>query len=109
MTGFQPLRGEVWDINLETVSGHETGGSLPALVLSDDIFNEGPAELVVVAPITANGRKVRWHVPVAPAEGGMDSEAYIQCENVRSISRLRLMHTRGKVRPATLQQVEDRL
>jgi mRNA interferase MazF len=109
MTTFQPLRGEIWDLNLDPVPGREQDESRPALVLSDDIFNEGPADLVVIAPISRDPRKIRWHVPVAPPEGGLASQSFIQCENVRSVSRGRLKQPRGRVEPATLQQVEDRL
>jgi mRNA interferase MazF len=104
-----PSRGEVWDINLDPTVGHEQAGSRPALILSVDIFNEGPADLVVVIPITRTARKVRWHVPVKPPEGGLVAESFIQCENVRSVSRQRVKRLRGQVSERTLQQVEDRV
>jgi mRNA interferase MazF len=104
-----PSRGEVWDLNLDPTIGHEQAGSRPALILSVDIFNEGPADLVVVIPITRTERKVRWHVLVKPPEGGLVAESFIQCENVRSVSRQRVKRLRGRVSESTLQQVEDRL
>ena len=104
-----PSRGEIWDLNLDPVIGHEQAGSRPALMLSADIFNEGPADLVVVVPITRTERKVRWHVPIKPPEGGLASESFIQCENVRSVSKRRVKRLRGRVSASTLQQVEDRV
>jgi mRNA interferase MazF len=104
-----PSRGEVWDLNFDPATGHEQAGMRSALILSEDIFNEGPAEMVVVAPITRTQRKIRWHVSVAPPEGGLSSESFIQCENVRSVSRQRLKRRRGRVSPPVMQQVEDRL
>jgi len=104
-----PSRGEIWDLNLDPTVGHEQAGSTPALILSVDIFNEGPADLVVVVPITRTERKVRWHVPVEPPEGGLVAESFIQCENVRSVSRQRVKRLRGQVSERTLQQVEDRV
>jgi len=109
MSDPDALRGEVWDVNLDPVIGHEQAGSRPALVLSVDLFNGGPADLVVVAPITRAGRKVRWHVPLSPPEGGLTADSYIQCENVRSVSKNRLKRRRGRVSEPTMQQVEDRL
>jgi mRNA interferase MazF len=105
----EPSRGEVWDLHFDPTTGHEQAGTRPALILSEDIFNEGPAEMVVVAPITRTQRKIRWHVSVAPPEGGLSSESFIQCENVRSVSRQRLKRRRGRVSPAVMRQVEDRL
>ena len=105
----EPLRGEVWDLNFDPTTGHEQAGTRPALILSEDIFNEGPAEMVVVAPITRTPRKIRWHVLVAPPEGGLSSGSFIQCENVRAVSKQRLKRRRGRVSPLVMQQVEDRL
>ena len=59
MSNADALRGEVWDMNLDPVIGHEQAGARPALVVSVDLFNEGPAELIVVAPITRTARKVK--------------------------------------------------
>jgi mRNA interferase MazF len=99
----------VWDVNFEPTTGHEQAGTRSALILSEDIFNEGPAEMVVVAPITRTQGKIRWHVSVTPPEGGLSSEKFIQCENVRSVSKQRLKRRRGRVSPPVMQQVEDRI
>ena len=104
-----PVRGEVWDIIPDPVIGHEQAGTRPAQIVSVDLFNEGPAELVVVAPLTRTARKVRWHVPVSPPEGGLVAESYLQCESLRSVSKRRLKRRRGRVSEVTLEQVEDRL
>ena len=109
MTAVQPLRGEVWDLNFDPITGPVPDGTGAALVLSEDIFNEGPAGLIVVAPITRAQRKIRWHVPVSLPESGLEWESFIQCEDVRSVSKQRLRHPRGRVAAATMQQVEDRL
>ena len=109
MSGLDALRGEVWEISLDLGLGHEQAGSRPALIVSVDLFNEGPADLVVVAPITRTARKVRWQVPVSPPEGGLVADSYIQCESVRSVSKQRLKRRRRRVSDATLEQVEDRL
>jgi len=109
MTLPAPSRGEVWDLNFDPTIGHEQAGNRPALILSADIFNEGPADLVVVVPVTRTERKVRWHVPIKPPEGGLVAERFIQCENVRSVSKRRVKRLRGRVSDSTLQQVEDRV
>jgi len=109
VTVSEPSRGEVWDLNFDPTIGHEQAGARPALILSADPFNEGPAELVVAVPITRTDRKVRWHVAVKPPQGGLVAESFIQCENIRSVSKRRLKRRRGRVSEETLQQVEDRL
>jgi|SRR5579885_2665995 mRNA interferase MazF len=109
MNAIQPLRGDVWDANFNPTIGREQAGIRPALVVSVNGFNEGPAELVVVVPLTRTERRIRWHVRIAPPEGGLTAESFLQCENVRAISKARLKRRRGRVSHETLQQIEDRL
>ncbi len=109
MSASEPSRGDVWDLKLDHSMGHEQAGTRPALILSEDLFNDGPAGLVVVTPITRAQRGVRWHVAVGPPEGGLASPSFIQCENVRSLSKQRFKRWRGRVSEATMRQVEDRL
>jgi mRNA interferase MazF len=104
-----PSRGEVWFADLNPTLGREQAGKRPVLVISTNDFNHGPAELVVVAPITSKKKGVPWHVAVSPLEGGLRSKSYIRCEDVRSISRARLSKRFGAISQATIAAVEDRL
>jgi hypothetical protein len=38
-----PCRGEIWRVNLNPSRGHEQAGIRPALIVSVDMFNHGPA------------------------------------------------------------------
>ncbi|MDX2212140.1 MAG: type II toxin-antitoxin system PemK/MazF family toxin [Oculatellaceae cyanobacterium bins.114] len=44
----QLVRGQVWLADLNPVKGHEQAGKRPCLIISVDLFNQGPAGLVVV-------------------------------------------------------------
>jgi mRNA interferase MazF len=105
----KPSRGEVWFLNLDPVEGREQAGSRPVLVVSVDGFNYGPADLVVILPVTSKSKAIPFHVAVAPPEGGMRQLSFIKCEDVRSVSRSRLLERWGTVAPHTLAAVEDRL
>jgi len=109
MTASEPSRAEVWDLSFDPTIGHEQAGARPALIVSVNPFNQGPAELVVAVPLTRTERRVRWHVEVTPPEGGLAARSFIQCESVRSVSKKRLRRRRGRVSEDTMQQVEDRL
>jgi mRNA interferase MazF len=107
-----PARGEIWLADLNPTRGHESrqgGSQRPVLVISEDLFNKGPADLVIVLPITSTYRGVPSHVPIKPPEGGTKNSSVILCEAVRSIAKERLMRRWGKVYPTTLAAVEDRL
>src|ERR1700730_17612946 len=109
MSSEQPARGDIWDLDLNPTKGRERAGHRPALIISVDRFNEGPADLFVAIPFTRTERKVRWHVPVKPPEGGLIDVSYAKCEDVRSLSKRRLKHFRGRVGSKTMAEVEDRL
>lgn len=109
MSGPNPARGEIWDLNFDPTVGHEQAAVRPALMVSVDLFNEGPADLVLVIPITRTSRRIRWHVRVDSPEGGLVAESYIQVENVRSVSKSRLKRLRGRVSADTMREVEHRL
>ena len=109
MTPPGPSRGEVWLVNLNPTRGHEQAGTRPALVVSVDLFNQGAAGLVVVLPITSKLKGVPLHVEVDPPEGGLTMKSFIKCEDVRSVSKERLLHKLGAVSPVTLADVMDRL
>ena len=104
-----PLRGEVWMVDLDPTQGHEQSGTRPALVVSHDTFNQGPAGLVIVVPVTSRDKSVRSHVRVQPSEGGLRMPSFIKCEDVRSVSVSRLTKRLGAVSQATLEAVAIRL
>lgn len=106
---MNPLRGDVWLVDLNPVRGHEQSGTRPALIFSVDLFNSGLAGLVVVIPITTKFKGIPFHIEVIPPEGGLVSTSYIKCEDIRSVAKDRLTKRLGAISPATLEMVEDRI
>lgn len=103
------LRGEVWLLDLNPTMGREQAGTRPALVVSEDLFNLGPAELVIVVPITSHDKRIRSHVRIAVGDGGLLKESFAKCEDVRSVSKARFIKRYGRVPSKTMQTVEERL
>jgi mRNA interferase MazF len=104
-----PRRGEVWLVNLDPPVGHEQTGRRPAIVISEDVFNSGPAELVVVLPITSTLRPIPSQIRLSPPNGGLVRESSVLCEAIRSVSRRRLVRRLGPVSADRLTLVEDAL
>jgi mRNA interferase MazF len=102
-------RGEIWLADLNPVRGREQAGKRPCLVISVNQFNQGPADLVVVLPITSKDKRIPLHVKIQPPEGGLTMDSFVKCEDVRSISVDRLEKRYGTVSRETLAAVEDRL
>ena len=104
-----PARGEIWTANLSPTQGHEQSGSRPVLIFSDDIYNQGPSDLVVVIPITSTLRNIPIHVEIQPPEGGLRQPSRILCDQIRCIARQRLGTCWGSISAATLAEVETRV
>jgi mRNA interferase MazF len=109
VSASEPSRGEVWSINLDPTVGGEHAGTRPALVVSVDKFNHGPAGLVVVLPITSKDKDQPLHVPVKPPEGGLSMLSFIKCDDIRPVSKQRLKQFRGTVSAQTLAAAEMRI
>ena len=104
-----PARGQVWLLDLNPTRGHEQAGTRPAIIISVDPFNQTALGLTVIVPITSQAKDSPLHVRIDPPEGGLQHTSFAKCEDVRSVSRERLSRPLGRVTPAVLRQVEDRL
>ncbi|MBM3224308.1 MAG: type II toxin-antitoxin system PemK/MazF family toxin [Candidatus Tectomicrobia bacterium] len=103
-------RGDIWLADLNPTRGHEQAGARPVLIISTDRFNQGPADLVFVLPLTRTDRRIPLHVPIDPPEGGVSARSYILCDALRSITKDRLgPRAWGRVSAATLDTVADHL
>ncbi len=104
-----PSRGEVWEVDLGPTHGREQAGKRPALVVSVNQLNRGPAGLAIVLPTTAQRKGIRFHVEIAPPEGGLRRASFVKPEHIRSVSVERLGRRLGEVSAQTLATVETRL
>jgi mRNA interferase MazF len=101
--------GDVVLADLNPVRGHEQAGTRPALVISIDPFNRGPAGLVIVVPITTKDKRIASHLAIEPPEGGLKHRSYAMPEAIRSISRERLVKRFGAVTSETIATVRDQI
>lgn len=93
-------------VDLNPTRGREQSGLGPALVLSVDKFNHGPAELVIVLPITTTKRGIPTHILVPAGEAGLSFDSYVKCEDLRSISKDRLVRCMGEVTYPRIEGVQ---
>ena len=95
-------------MNLEPVVGHEQGRRRPALILSADAWNAGPAGLVTVVPITNKARHgIPSRIEVKPPRGGLATVSWVIGEQVRTVSTSRLGKRLGVLSARTMLRVED--
>ena len=105
----QLCRGDVWLADLNPTRGHEQRGRRPVLIISEDDFNQGPAGLIIILPITSTQRPIPTQIHLSPPEGGLKTPSAILCDAIRSISTDRLVKHWGRVSGRTVAEIEDRL
>ncbi len=109
MSGMLPSRGEVWLVDLDPRRGHEQSGMRPAPVVAVDTQTQRPADPAILVPITTRHGGIPFHVSLEPGGGGLSRPSLPRCEEVRSVSRERLVRHMGQVLPDTTSAVEHRL
>ena len=74
-------QGTIVKINFNPQSGHEQAGYRPAVVISNDIFNE-KTKLSIVCPITNTDNHFPLHIPL---DKRTKTTGVILCEHLKSL------------------------
>ena len=74
-------QGTIIKINFNPQSGHEQAGYRPAIVISNNVFNE-KAKLAIVCPITNTNNNFPLHVPL---DDRTKTNGVILCEHIKSL------------------------
>jgi len=102
MAAYTPARGDLIALTFDPQSGHEQRGRRPALVISNDLFNQRTG-LAIVCPITNTQRNFPTHVAlpaVSPVTG------FVMVEQVKAIDfRARQVRFIEKVTVPVLNEV----
>ncbi len=102
-------RGEVYEVDLGQPIGHEPAFRRPAVVVSVDILNNSPGQLVMVVPITTAAYGLRSHVEVEPGSSGLSHTSYARCDQLRVASTARLSARRGMIAPDQMSAIDQAL
>lgn len=103
----KPLRGEIWLIDLDPTKGHEQAKLRPCLIISANEFNLSLSNLIIILPITTKHRNLPTFIKVDSSESNLKFDSYIICEQIRTVSLLRVQKTKiGQVNNNTLKKVE---
>lgn len=73
--------GDIIKVCFNPQAGHEQAGYRPALVISNDFFNQ-KARLAIVCPITNTDNRFPLHVPL---DGRTTTTGVVLCEHIRSL------------------------
>ncbi len=106
-------RGMIVDVDLDPTKGSETGKVRPAVIVTNDTYNERVPVLQVV-PITEWSEaksRIKTNVTIEPSqENGLSKRSVADCLQTRPIDRRhRLRSVRGTLDSSTLAAVNEAL
>lgn len=96
--------GDVWWASPDPATGREQSGRRPVLLISNEDFHRTITTLVLAVPITSVDRGWPNHVEI-PLGTGLLHSSWAMTEQVRSISRQRLIERVGRVDSTTVTEV----
>lgn len=74
-------QGDIIKVNFNPQKGHEQAGYRPAVVVSNDVFNQ-KTNMTIVCPITNTNNKYPLHVPL---DNRTTTTGVVLCEHVRTL------------------------
>ncbi|MCJ7728268.1 MAG: type II toxin-antitoxin system PemK/MazF family toxin [Sedimentisphaerales bacterium] len=104
-------RGDIFIVNLNPAKGAEKKKTRPCLIIQNDIGNTY-SPLTIVAVITSQKdikKKYPMDIWIDKGCGGLDNPSIIQCDQIRTIDKARLMKKLGCLGPAVMAEVAKAL
>lgn len=103
-----PKQREIWQFDPDPVVGCELGYKpRPALIISNNMMNQGSSNMVIIVPCTSKHKSIPSHIRIDPPNGGLESVSFAVCDQIRAISKGRLIKKYGIVDPRILKEVLD--
>jgi len=102
-------RGDIWLINFNPTIRNEQAGIRPGLIISVNRFNQSMATKVVAIPLTSKDKGIPLDVELLPPDGGVTKNSYVKCEDLRSLSKIRLIEKWGEISPEKIAEVSKKV
>ena len=81
MVKYIPKQGDIVYVDLNPTKGHEQRGTRPAIVISNNVFNEH-TKMVILCPITSNTKDFPTHYILEDTKKIVGA---VLCEHIRSM------------------------
>ena len=102
------VRGQIVEVDLDPVVGHEQGRLRPCVVVQNDVSNRFGSTTIVI-PLT-DARSIAHRSPIyvlAPrGDGGLKKDSLVLCDQIRTVDQLRFGRFFGTLSPETMQKVD---
>ena len=102
-------QGEIWLIDLDPTLGAEINKTRPAVIVNDDQLGKLPLRIIV--PITdwkEHYSIAPWMIAINPTiQNGLIKKSSIDCFQIRSVSKNRLIKRIGEITFTEIAQVQE--
>jgi mRNA interferase MazF len=102
-------RGDVVLVSLDPVVGSELGKTRPAVVLQNDLANRSSPTVTVIPISSQVDRVFPFQVLLPAGEGGLERDSKALCEQIRTVSRRRLVDQLGRLPATRLDEIRAAL
>jgi mRNA interferase MazF len=109
---FPLLRGDVYLVNLDPITGKEIGKARPSVIIQNDIGNKF-SPVAIIAPISS-AKEITKPLPIMiflnKGEGGLFEDSYVDCGQIRTVDKdQRLITKFGTLDKSKMLEVDKAL
>jgi mRNA interferase MazF len=105
------VRGQIVEVDLDPVVGHEQGRLRPCVVVQNDVSNRF-ASTTIIVPLT-DARNISDPSPIYVAapkgDGGLKKDSLVLCDQIRTVDQQRFGRFFGVLSPETMTAVDRAL
>lgn len=106
------LRGDVYLVNLDPLTGNEAPKPRPAVIIQNDVGNRF-SPITIVAPISW-AKEISKPLPITifleKGEAGLEEESYIDCGQIRTVAKgERILSKFGSLNKPKMLEVDKAL
>lgn len=102
-------RGAVFLVSLDPVIGSEVGKTRPAVVVQNDLANRTSPTITILPISSSKDRIFPFQVRIPAGEGGLSRDSKVLCEQIRTVSKQRLLEPLGQLSPERLGEIRAAL
>lgn len=99
-------RGDIWLTQLDPVEGSEQSGTRLVLIIQDDVLNTH-SPITIGFCMTSHVKKLyATYVEVSAEQSGLKKPSIVMTNQVRTLSKSRLLKKLGQIDSKTMRKVE---
>jgi len=103
-------RGTLVVVDLDPTRGHEQRGRRPAIVVSDpEVSSDQRFPMICVVPVSSTPGTGALYPELTAGQSGLDRKSYALIDQLRAISKGRVLTVHGRVQPEELEAIDKGL